>query len=665
MARALATDNLTGLFGADNITVFLPTSEAFFTFQANAEWFAFNPDDPSYLETVLLYSSGTSSVVQGRYLVSDLPGEVTATLPSRLDRTLPLYINNLDTKFGKVLTINGARLLKSDIEADNGVIHVIDRALAPVAHRSTLATYVERPPLQQFSFTSIYLARAVVPDLTLETNRTDAFFTSFSPNDSYITIMPEYGKAPLFENWDLLRLVYEAHVVRGNALFIPEGVVPNDTTAIRGTLRFSRHGGHTYVSNGRVRARVIQPNVPVLNGVLHVIDNLLYYVYRDIVQMVQSLPNTRKMSQLLSLDVSLSSILKQQDRNFTVFVPTDFAFSKIPTSIQQRLDVADDFLRMVIMGHIITDVTLDADDMKQQNIMTAMNGNVIRVIQDDGETYLQWGNLRSKVEVTDLGVTNGVVHLIDSVLFLNNFTVWEAMSHMPLLSRMRELTLHFDDVMGVLSSPSSHATVFLASDDAMGRAQTHIHTLMRSQRARVYEAVRGHIVLHTIGSHEIQSPMDVTTMAGSTITITQEREIIHVTGSHVTARVTVKNVWCSNGVIYVIDEILHLPTRTVAEELNKRPNLVYMRMLFETLSGEAIDLNDTSRNITLFVADNDAFSVLPWPSIDMLMRELDRTRMILRAHVVPDETRYLTDIPDGERLPAAQNGVYVWRENGK
>ena len=47
------------------------------------------------------------------------------------------------------------------------------------------------------------------------------------------------------------------------------------------------------MTNGRVRARVVQPNIPVLNGVLHVIDNLLYYVYRDVIQMVTSLPNAR------------------------------------------------------------------------------------------------------------------------------------------------------------------------------------------------------------------------------------------------------------------------------------------------------------------------------------------------------------------------------------
>ena len=53
----------------------------------------------------------------------------------------------------QLVAINGARLLKTDLLSDNGVIHVVSRVIAPVAHRSTLATYVEDPPLTQFAFT--------------------------------------------------------------------------------------------------------------------------------------------------------------------------------------------------------------------------------------------------------------------------------------------------------------------------------------------------------------------------------------------------------------------------------------------------------------------------------------------------------------------------------
>ena len=54
----------------------------------------------------------------------------------------------------------------------------------------------------------------------------------------------------------------------------------------------------------------------------------------------------------------------------------------------------------------------------------------------------------------------------------------------------------------------------------------------------------------------------------------------------------------------------------------------YMTTLFESLRDDTYNFSDPAREFTVFVANNDAFSYLPWPSIDMLMRELDRTRMV-------------------------------------
>lgn len=58
MARVLESHKLTGLFEDENITVFLATSEAFFTFQANARWCAVDSDDPKQLEKIIVYASG-------------------------------------------------------------------------------------------------------------------------------------------------------------------------------------------------------------------------------------------------------------------------------------------------------------------------------------------------------------------------------------------------------------------------------------------------------------------------------------------------------------------------------------------------------------------------------------------------------------------------------
>ncbi|KAL8603906.1 hypothetical protein ACOMHN_005126 [Nucella lapillus] len=661
--------SLSGLFEEDNITVFLPTSDAYFRFQYEAETsFHLDYDNPKHLRDLLLYSS-----VRGRYKMADLPQGTTGTLPSRLEARRPLYINHLRTNIGNLVTINGARFVKTDLVSDNGVIHVISRVIAPIAHNSTLSTYVEKPALKQFAFTSIYFARAVVPNLTLETDRTDRWFTSFSPNDSFITVMPDYGQTPLFDNWTLLRIVYKAHVVRGNAFFLPDGVTLNDEESLHGTLKFSRKNNDLYVSNGRVRARVVQPNIPVQNGVLHVIDNLLYYVYRDVIQMVTSLPNTRKMAELIrKLPVDMQTTLNSSNREFTVFVPTDEAFAKLPANVLSRLSSDPSYLtelQQVIMSHVISDVTYDVSTLSQMTKLQNMNGTDIRIRKYGNDLYLEWGELRAQVKEIDLGVTNGIVHLIDTVLFASNFTVWEAITHIPDLRGIQDVMQEFPDVVERLSAHSGgHVTVFLPGAKPVSRASQHLYDWLDTATERVHNASLGHISTDSFNAHQFSSPTFLSTLGDFSLLITRDPESkadIYVQGSHVTAKVTARNVWCTNGVIFIIDEILHLPTRTIAEEISRRPELKYMTTMFSGFRDEPYNFSDPSSHFTLFMPNNDAFSYLPWPSIDRLLRESDRTRMILRAHIVPGEQRFLSDIEDEQKLPAIQNVIYLLTKHGK
>lgn len=49
-----------------------------------------------------------------------------------------------------------------------------------------------------------------------------------------------------------------------------------------------------------------------------------------------------------------------------------------------------------------------------------------------------------------------------------------------------------------------------------------------------------------------------------------------VEGSHVKARVIVKDIWCSNGVLHIVDDILHVAIRSIIEEMDRRPDIRYI-----------------------------------------------------------------------------------------
>ena len=122
LAAATAAGLADALATTDNITVFAPTDEAF----------AALPDGT--VDSLLLEENRDQLVAILSYHV--LPRELRSTdLPGR---TIPVRtLNTSDmlrvTKSHGAVTVDGANVVTADIEADNGVIHVIDAVLLPDA----------------------------------------------------------------------------------------------------------------------------------------------------------------------------------------------------------------------------------------------------------------------------------------------------------------------------------------------------------------------------------------------------------------------------------------------------------------------------------------------------------------------------------------------------
>lgn len=125
LAAAQAAGLAETLAGPGQFTVFAPTNEAFAALpQPVVDALLANPEA---LAQLLQYH-----VIRGRSTVAQLQIVQPATLNSRLLTIAPA---------GDSITVNGAAVLAADVEAGNGLIHVIDRILLP-----PLATGV-RPPI--------------------------------------------------------------------------------------------------------------------------------------------------------------------------------------------------------------------------------------------------------------------------------------------------------------------------------------------------------------------------------------------------------------------------------------------------------------------------------------------------------------------------------------
>ena len=99
---------------------------------------------------------------------------------------------------------------------------------------------------------------------------------------------------------------------------------------------------------------------------------------------------------------------------FTVFAPTNAAFEKLPKGTVESLLKPEnkDKLVAILTYHVVAAKVMAADAVKLDKA-TTVNGADFTIGLKDGKVML---NGTSEVVKTDLAGSNGVIHVIDSVL---------------------------------------------------------------------------------------------------------------------------------------------------------------------------------------------------------------------------------------------------------
>jgi uncharacterized surface protein with fasciclin (FAS1) repeats len=105
----------------------------------------------------------------------------------------------------------------------------------------------------------------------------------------------------------------------------------------------------------------------------------------------------------------------QGDGPFTVFAPTDEAFDKLPEGTLEGLLADKEALKNVLLYHVVSGAAVPASEvvkMDGQSVDTA-NGDAITITVDGDNVMI---NDNVKVIKTDVKASNGIIHVIDTVI---------------------------------------------------------------------------------------------------------------------------------------------------------------------------------------------------------------------------------------------------------
>lgn len=252
LAAAKAAGLADALSSSGPFTVFAPTDEAFAKLGQGTINDLLKPENKQKLVSILTYH-----VVKGELPASKVVSSNDAT-------TLNGQRIDFSAKDGAVY-VDKARVVATDVDASNGVIHVIDSVIMPETKNLVQVAGADgRFTILAKAIEAAGLASAVTGEQPL---------TVFAPTDEAFKKLPQGTLEELLkpENRDTLRSILTYHVVPGR-VYARDAVGAQRATTLQGEgLRVGIDAGRLTVND----ARIVATDIEASNGVIHVVDSVI------------------------------------------------------------------------------------------------------------------------------------------------------------------------------------------------------------------------------------------------------------------------------------------------------------------------------------------------------------------------------------------------------
>lgn len=270
--------------------------------------------------------------------------------------------------------------------------------------------------------------QAANPDIIRRLSNPEKEYTVFAPTDAAFTaLLAELGVTAeqLLSDKPMLSRVLRYHIARGE-LEAAEVLASDRIPTLQGGRLWQADGVLTD-ANGRT-ATIVQTDIQANNGVIHVIDNVVLpkpkptNVEGSIVDVaLQVNADTGEFSILIAaLQAANPNIIKRlsQTGEYTVFAPTDAAFMDLLDELgvtAEELLSDKALVSRVLRYHIIRQELDSTQVLASERIRTWQGG---RILQEGGVLTDANGRTSTIIDV-DIQTSNGIIHVIDTVLLPN------------------------------------------------------------------------------------------------------------------------------------------------------------------------------------------------------------------------------------------------------
>ena len=402
-------DLVSTLSGTGSFTVFAPTNTAFQNVLTAIGQSSIDDIPEDVLKTILQYHVVASEVKSTQ--LTDGPVETVQG-------------EDITVSVGSGVKLNGSvNVTQADVDASNGVVHVVDAVLVPPSIVPIVGTIVA-PAYFNKNFTTLIAAVKAASPTVLQTLLNSSTKTLFAPTNAAFAA----AGIAAFPAADVLNTVLTYHVLSGEVFADDITSGSSSATTVQGSKIYLSKGTQGLFINGTTQ--VTTADIEGSNGVVHVIDRTLLPPTKTIATIVSDYANAANNKQFTKLLAAVARTSGQgandllaaisNPGDLTVFAPTDAAFDAllVALGVSSIDDIPLSTLIAVLKHHVLAARRFSSD--LSTGSLATLNGNVGVDLSLNPPTVTgsSGGGNVAKLQVTLLNIhaTNGVIHVVDRVL---------------------------------------------------------------------------------------------------------------------------------------------------------------------------------------------------------------------------------------------------------
>ena len=384
----------------------------------------------------------------------------------------------------------------------------------------------------------------------VETLQGEGPFTVFAPTDDAFAALPEGTLDALLADQDALREVLLYHVVEGEVFAADVADLSAATTVSGEMLEVTAGGGSVMIND----AQVVATDIVAGNGVIHVIDSVLIPPSMqaeegpgDIVTVASEAGQFETL--LAAAEAAGLAETLQSEGPFTVFAPTDEAFNALGQETIDSLLADPEMLSQILLYHVVPGSVMAADVVELNGAITAA-GAPVAISAMDGNVQVNGAN----VVATDIEASNGVIHVIDSVLLPPENDIVDIVLADENFSTLATAV----DTAGLVDALRAEGpfTVFAPTNDAFAALPDGALDGLLADPDALANVILYHAVEGAVFAGDVVAMESATTLNGESVSISVDDDGNVFIND---AQVVMTDVLASNGVIHVIDAVLLPP----------------------------------------------------------------------------------------------------------